>query len=307
MNPRTRRRARGSTPGQRREAYYFYAFASPYLVGLVVFLLGPIVASLYLGFTNYDAATTPRWIGLYNYRFLILQDATFRQALKVTVLYTAMIVPLLVAIPLAVAVLLNQRIRGVALFRTVIYLPSVMSGVAVAMLWTWLLNPKFGVINVLLGLLGIPGPGWLTSETWALPALVLMGVWGMGSWVVIDLAALQGVPAELLEQATVDGANAWRRFWHVVLPLLSPVILFNMVLSSIQGFQTFTSAFIMTGGGPNDATHFYNMYLYENAFRSLQMGLASAQAWILFLVVMCCTGLMFLGARGRVFYSGQLG
>ena len=221
-----------------------------------------------------------------------------------TLLYTAMAVPLLVAVPVLVAVLLSQRVRGLALFRTVFYLPSVLSGVAVAMLWVWLLNPRFGVINFLLGLVGIPGPGWLADEHWALPALVLMSVWGMGNWIVINLAALQGVPAELREQATVDGANAVQRFRHVVLPMISPVILFNAVIAAIASFQTFTQAFIMTAGGPNKATYFYNLYLYEKAFRSLQMGMASAMAWILFVLIMLSTALLFWVARGRVYYAG---
>jgi multiple sugar transport system permease protein len=192
-----------------------------------------------------------------------------------------------------------------AFFRTIFYLPSVMSGVAVAMLWTWLLNPRFGVINTLLDLVRIPGPPWLASERWALPSLVLMAVWGMGSWVVIYLAALQDVPTDLLEQSKVDGAGAIRRFRDVVVPMMSPIILFNMVLVMIQSLQQFTLAFIMTDGGPNKATSFYNLYLYENAFRSLQMGLASAQAWILFMITMACTALLFWAARRRVFYAGQ--
>jgi multiple sugar transport system permease protein len=288
----------------RREALCFYLFASPYLVGLVLFVLGPLLASFYLGFTNYDTGTPPRWLGLRNYEYLLFTDSDFGQSLKVTLLYTAMAVPLLVVVPLLVAVLLNQKIRGLALFRTIFFLPSVMSGVAVAMLWIWLLNPRFGVINFLLSLVGIPGPGWLTSETWALPALVLMAVWGMGNWVVINLAGLQGVPTDLLEQATVDGAGAVRRFRHVVLPMISPVILFNAIVAAIGAFQTFTQAFIMTAGGPNKATFFYNMYLFEKAFRSLQMGMASAMAWILFVLIMLCTALMFWAARKRVFYAG---
>jgi multiple sugar transport system permease protein len=294
-----------ATASARRDARYFYLFASPYLVALFLFTLGPILASLYLGFTNYDASTTPRWLGVYNFNFLLTQDADFWQSLKVTVLYTMMTVPLLVIAPLGVAIMLNRKLRFLALFRTIFYLPSVMSGVAVAMLWIWLLNPKFGVINWLLGFVGISGPGWLTSETWALPSLVLMAVWGMGNWVVINLAALQGVPTDLLEQSTIDGAGALVRFRHIVLPLISPVILFNAVLSTIQCFQTFTSAFIMTGGGPNKATYFYNLYLYNQAFISLQMGMASAQAWILFLLVMVSTAFLLLAARGRIFYLGQ--
>jgi multiple sugar transport system permease protein len=294
-----------TTARARREAGFFYLFASPYLIALFVFTLGPVLASLYLGFTNYDSSTTPRWLGLYNYWFLLTQDDDFWQSLKVTVLYTIMTVPLLIAVPLGVALMLNRTIRFLAVFRTIFYLPSVMSGVAVAMLWIWLLNPKFGVINWLLSFVGIAGPGWLTSETWALPALVLMAVWGMGNWVVINLAALQGVPSDLLEQATIDGGGAFDRFRHIVLPLMSPVILFNAILSTIQCFQTFTSAFIMTGGGPNKATFFYNLYLYNQAFLSLQMGLASAQAWILFLLVMASTAVLLLVARNRVFYLGQ--
>jgi multiple sugar transport system permease protein len=290
----------------RREARSFYLFASPYLVGLVCFTVGPILISLYLSFTNYNAAVwPPRWLGLYNYQFLFLRDADFRQALKVTLVYTAMAVPLLVVVPLLVAILLNRRVRGLAVFRTVFYLPSVLSGVAVAMLWIWLLNPRFGVVNWLLGLVRIPGPGWLADERWALPALVLMAVWGMGNWVVINLAALQGVPTDLQEQATVDGANAFLRFRHVVLPMISPVILFNAVIAAIGSFQTFTQAFIMTAGGPNKATYFYNLYLYEKAFRSLQMGMASAMAWVLFVLILLCTALIFWVARNRVYYASQ--
>jgi multiple sugar transport system permease protein len=216
-----------------------------------------------------------------------------------------MAVPLLVVVPLLVAVLLNQPIRGLAFYRTVFFLPSIMSGVAIAMLWSWLLNYRFGVINQMLGFIGISGPPWLSSERWALPALVLMAVWGMGNWVVIYLAALQNVPVDLLEQAKIDGAGPITRFRHIVVPMISPVILFSAILVLIQSLQQFTLAYIMTNGGPNRATYFYNMYLYETAFRSLQMGLASAQAWILFVLTMICTAVLFWASRGRVFYVGR--
>ena len=214
--------------------------------------------------------------------------------------------PLGLALSLFLAGLLNTEVRGVRFFRTVYYLPSVMSGVAVALLWSWLFNPDFGLVNHLLGLVGINGPTWLASETWALPALIIMSLWGAGQSMLIFLAGLQGIPQQLYEAAEIDGAGGWSRFTHVTLPMLSPVILFNLIMGIIGSFQVFTQGYVMTNGGPNNATLFYVLNLYNQAFRNLRMGYASALAWILFFIILGMTLLVIRQSRERVYYEGEV-
>lgn len=277
---------------------------SPWLLGFFAFSAYPIVYSAYLAFTDWDLFTDPSWIGFENFSTMAA-DRLFWQSLKVTFTYTAISVPLGVALALALAMLLNQPIRGVNLFRTIFYIPSVVSGVAVALLWAWVFNPEFGVLNNGLALLGITGPKWLFDEAWVLPALVLMHLWSVGGSMVIYLAALQGVPTELYEAARVDGAGWWARIWHITLPNISPVILFTLITGFIATFQTFTQAYVMTNGGPNNATLFYGLYLYNNAFRYTKMGYASALAWLLLLLVLVLTLILFVTARFWVHYDGD--
>ena len=286
----------------RREALECYLFISPVCIGLLVFTLGPILASLYFSFTEYNIIRAPKWVGLGKFRELI-QDELFWQSLKVTSLYVVMHLPVSLVLALGIALLMNQKVRGIIFFRTVYYLPSVVSGVAVALLWMWIFNPEFGILNTLLALVNIQGPAWLFDEHWSLPAIALMSLWGVGGSMLIYLAGLQGIPSELYEAAEIDGASRWRRFWFITLPLLSTVILFNLVMGLIASFQEFTPAYVMTSGGPNFSTLFYNYYLYENAFEYLYMGYASAMAWVLLVIVLILTLLVFKSSPMWVFYQ----
>lgn len=289
----------------RREALAFYAFISPWLIGFIVFTLGPILASLYFSLTQYQIVKPPEWIGLQNYRELVT-DRLFWQSLKVTTYYTALSVPLGIAASLFLAILLNQRVPFLSVFRTLYYLPSVITGVAVALLFSWILNPEFGLVNyVLSALFGIRGPGWFYDKTWVIPSFVLLSLWGLGGPMIIYLAALQSVPTELYEAAELDGANVWHRFRNVTLPMISPVILFTLITGIIGSFQVFTQIYVITQGrgGPNYGSLVYVLYLFQNAFRNFRMGYASAQAWILFLIIFGLTLLALRVARSRVYYE----
>lgn len=300
----THRRSR--ITGPRREILYFYIFISPWIIGFLLFMAGPILASAVLSFTSYDAIHLPSFIGLKNYTDLAT-DELFWQSLKVTTVYTLVSVPLGIVLSVLVAMLLNQKIPFLAFFRAVYYLPSVISGVAVALLWMWIFNPDFGLLNWTLStFLHIQGPQWLFSEQWVLPALITMSLWGIGGGIVLYLAGLQGVPTELYEAANIDGANALRRFWHVTLPMISPVILFSLITGMIASFQTFTQINIMTQGGPHYASLFYIYYLWQNAFGAsfIDLGYASAMAWILFVLVLLLTLLALRSSRLWVYYEG---
>ena len=281
------------------------AFLSPWLIGLTVFTAAPIVLSLYFSVCNYSLLQPPLFIGAANYLHLV-HDPVFWKSLENTLYYAALALPAGMIVAIGVALLLNTNLRGRSLYRTLIFLPSLTPVVASAMLWLWLFNAKLGLINVVLEKLGMAHPpGWLVSPRWAMPALALMSLWGVGNTVVIYLAGLQDVPRELYEAADLDGAGALAKTWHVTLPCLSPVIFFNVVMGIIGTLQNFTAPFIMTGGGPVRATYFYSMYLYDNAFRYLRMGYASAMAWVQLLLVFALTGLVFWSAKHWVHYQGR--
>jgi multiple sugar transport system permease protein len=293
------------TRRQKREALEGILFASPWLIGFVLFTAGPMIASFLLSFTEWNGITPVselRWVGWKNYATLIQQDRSFAKALHNTAFYAVFSVPLGMVTALGLAVLLNQRVRGLAFFRTVFYLPSVVSGVATAMLWLWLFNPSFGGVNWLLRQLHLPEPGWLTDESTAIWVFIFMSIWGAGNAMLIYLAGLQGVPEHLYEAAALDGAGPATRFRHVTLPMLTPTLFFNLVMGIIGSFQVFTSSYVMTGGGPNEATLFYVLYLFQKAFEQFHMGYASAMAWILFAIVLAQT-LMVLRSSKRWVYS----
>ncbi len=290
----------------RREALTFYLMISPWLAGFLLFTLGPMVASLVISFTRWDLLSPARFVGLANYQKMFTRDPLFWQSLKVTTLYTAAYVPLELTGGLILALLMNQRLKGIALFRTIYYLPSVLPGVAFVVLWMWILHPDVGLLNTVLSYLGIQGPRWLVDPRWALSALLMMSLWGLGRSMVIYLASLQTLPAHLYEAAAIDGANAWQSFWKITLPLLTPTIFFNLVLSIISTFQTFTSAFVATDGGPLDSTLFYVLYLFRQAFQYFNMGYASAMAWFLFLVILILTLLIVRSSEHWVYYEGRL-
>ncbi len=290
-----------------REEIEFYIAISPWLIGLILFTGGPIIASLLMSFTNWTGLTTLEWTGLTNYKKLFFNDRLFWIALKNTFYYSFGSVTLGVIGGLILAILMNQKVPGIEIFRTIFYLPSITSGVAVAIMWIWIFNPQVGLINYLLSLVGIKGPGWLTSQQWAMPALIIMSLWGVGGNMIILLAGLQGIPEVLYEAARIDGANRWHEFRHVTLPMLSPVLFFVIVISMIGSFQIFTNVYVMTRGGPGTATLVYVYYLYQNAFEYLKMGYAAALAWILFLVILLLTWLQFKASTRWVYYESMTG
>jgi multiple sugar transport system permease protein len=288
----------------RREALAFYLCISPWLLGLLLFVLGPMIASLLLSLTRWDLLSPAQFVGLRNYRRMFTSDPLFWQALKVTAIYTGVYVPVELVGGLLLALIMNQKLRLLGVFRTIYYLPSVLPGVAFVVLWMWMLHPDVGLVNSVLGWAGIQGPRWLADPDWALPALLMMSLWGLGRSMVIYLASLQGVPRHLHEAAAIDGANSWQAFWKVTLPMLTPTIFFNLVLSIISTFQTFTSAFVATDGGPLDSTLFYVLYLFRQAFQFFNMGYASALAWVLFVIIFVLTILIVRSSDRWVYYEG---
>ncbi|MCY0898515.1 MAG: sugar ABC transporter permease [Firmicutes bacterium] len=287
---------------KQQQARYGWAFVSLWIVGLVFFGLGPIIASGVLSFTQYDIASPPQWIGLANYTHM-LHSSVFWQSLKVTTIYTVVSVPLGIIIGITLAIMLNARIRGLRFLRTAYYLPSVVSGVAVAALWGWIYNPDYGPLNAALKAIGITGPAWLESTTWVLPALIIMGLWSVGGSMVMYLAALQQVPTSLYEAAKIDGASIVRQHMSITFPMISPVIFFMLVNGIIGSFQVFTQAYVLTQGGPGYSSYFFVLYLYENAFEYFKMGYAAALAWALFLAIFLVTVLLFWSARFWVYYE----
>jgi multiple sugar transport system permease protein len=273
----------------------------------MVFTAGPMAASLFFSLTEYNIVSPPQWLGLTIYVNLF-QDELFWHSLSVTFKYAAFALPLGLVFSYLIAVLLNQKIPGVNVWRTIYFLPSVVAGVAVALLWARIFDPKFGILNPFLAQFGIKGPGWLADPDWSVPALVIMSLWGVGGNVIIYLAGLQGVPTDLYDAAKVDGATAWQRFRHVTLPMTTPVIFYNLVLGLIGAFQYFTEVYVLTGGagGPVRSTLFYNLYLYQNAFKYFHMGYASTMAWVLFVIVLLLTLLIFRSSDTWVYYEGQL-
>ncbi|MEO8135354.1 MAG: sugar ABC transporter permease [Betaproteobacteria bacterium] len=302
LSPAARSRARA---GLRRDVIG-YAFLAPWLIGFLLFTLGPVSASLYLSFTKFDLLRPAVWIGADNYVRMFTADPRFWQALKVTFTYIVLEVPLKLAFALMVAMLLDKGIRGGSLYRALFYIPSLLGGsVAIAVLWRQLFEGSGTVNQILLWAFDYKGPSWIANPDTAIYTLVLLAVWQFGSPMIIFLAGLRQVPQDLYEAASMDGANAWRRFRKITLPLITPVIFFNMVLQIIEGFKVFTPAFVVSGGtgGPVDATMVYTLYLYNEAFHYFRMGYASALAWVLLLIIGCFTCVSFLTSKYWVHYD----
>ena len=289
---------------QQREQLDFYLAIAPWLIVLILFTGGPVLDSFAFSFTNWTGLTTVEWVGLQNFRQLLFEDDLFWTATYNTFFYAFGSVTLGTLGALFVAVLLNQNLPGTTLLRVVYYLPSIASGVAIAILWIWLFNPQVGLVNYLLSLVGIKGPLWLASQDWAKPALILKSMWGIGANMIIILAGLQGVPQSLYEAARIDGANRWQEFRAVTIPMISPVLFFVVVISTINSFQILTDVLVMTQGGPGTATFVYVFYIYRAAFQYLKMGYASALAWILFALILGLTMLQLWGSRRWVYYEG---
>lgn len=304
MGKLQRQRTMGMGKLQRRRTIEGWLFVSPFVVGFLIFFAGPMLFAAYISLTEWPVLAPSRFVGLQNFRN-VLSDNLFWKSLRITAYYTFFSVPLNMVVGLALAILLNQKIRAVAVFRTLFYIPSVITGVAVAVLWWMVLNSEFGLLNNILQIFGIPRIPWLSHTQWVIPAFIIMSLWQVGGGMVIYLAGLQGIPTDLYEAASIDGAARWAQFRHITLPMLSPVLLFNFVLGIIGSFQTFTNALVMTNGGPSQASLFYVLYIYRNAWQYNQMGYAAALSWILFGIVLVLTILIFRLTSARVYYSGS--
>lgn len=271
----------------------------------MVFTIGPLLFSLVISFYDWPIVGQHHFVGFKNYVTMFTNDPLFWTSLGVTLKFTCIFVPLNLVSALILALLLNQKVKGLSVYRTIFYLPTVISGVALGLIWAWFFNGHFGLLNYILSLIHVHGPDWLNSPAWALVALVIASLWGQGSMMLIFLAGLQDIPQELYDAAEVDGAGRLHRFRHVTLPMLSPTILFNLITSIIASFQTLTLALVMTGGGPLRSTYFYALYVYQNAFKNFQMGYASANAWIMFLLILMFSLFVFRTSKSWVHYEGD--
>jgi multiple sugar transport system permease protein len=290
---------------ERRNQILGLLFISPWLVGFFFFALFPLLAAIYYSMTNYDFIRTPTFIGLTNYVRLFTVDPDFWKVMYNTLYYVGFGVPLGTAVAFLIANLLNSDIRGRTLFRSIIYIPSIVPAICTALVWLFILNVQFGAINGVLKYFELPTIPFLSNPSLAKPSLILIYVWAQGSAVVIYLAALQDVPRMLYEAALVDGANAWQRFWNVTVPMCTPVILFNSIMGIITAFQDFTLPFVLTQGGPMKSTEFYVVNLYRNAFVQFSLGKASAMAWILFIIILFFSVILFQTSARWVYYGGE--
>jgi multiple sugar transport system permease protein len=289
----------------RRSFFTGLAFISPWLIGFIVFTLIPLVSSFYYSLTRYNLIQEPVFIGLDNYIFMVTKDPRFVTVATNTLYYVVLSVPISIAFAFLIANLLNTKIAGRSIFRGIIYIPSIVPAICTAMVWLLLLNIQYGAINGLLQALKLPAIPFLSNPSLSKPTLVMIAAWASGGTMVVFLASLQDVPKSLYEAATVDGANAWQRFFNVTLPMCSPVILFNMIMGLIGAFQEFTMPWLLTGGGPAASTELYSLHLYRNAFQNLRMGYASSLAWVQFVVIIIFTILLFRSSGSWVYYGGE--
>lgn len=285
-----------------------YLFASPWLIGLIVLGAFPILFSFYLSFTNYDMLSTPTWIGITNYRILLTNDSLFYKSLWNTLYHVIISVPLGIIVGVALALLLNSKIKGMGIYRTIYYLPNVVSVVAMSLLWLWLFQPSFGIVNSLLDpiydLFNMEPLQWYQSASMSKMTLIIMGLWTAGGSMIIYLAQMQDIPKELYEAADIDGANGLQKIFKITLPLMTPSIFFNFIMGLIGGFQVFTTSYIMTQGGPANSTYYYSYYLFDKMMSDTQMGMASAMAWILLVITLVIT-MIALRFNKFVFYLGD--
>lgn len=289
---------------KKREWLSGYGFISLWLIGFLVFTLVPMFYSFYLSLTEWDFIGDPTYIGFRNYIDILTKDETFRKALINTVIYTIFQVPLRLLLALIVAIMLTKPYKGSNAMRALFYLPGIISGVAVSTVWTKLFDPYYGAINDILARFGIPAIGWINDVNWAMPSIILMNLMYIGSPMVVFIAGIKDIPQQLYEVAEVDGASPWSRFLHITLPMMSPILFYNLIMQIIQSFQVFTNVYMMTNGGPANSTLVYVLYLYQNAFQYLRMGYGSALAWILFVIVLILTLVVFR-TSGWVYFEGK--
>jgi len=287
-----------------RKTWMGYLFISPFILGFLLWFVAPTVTSIWMVFQDWDMMSPPRFVALENFSTMF-HDDLFWQALKVTAIYTVLSVPLGAVLSFSVALLMNTKVRGINVFRTLYYLPVVVPAVAGSILWAWMLNTEFGFINILLRALGLPKVRWLVDPNLALLSLTLVSLWGIGSTMVIYLAGLQGVPTLYYEAAEIDGAGRWAKLRHITIPLMSPVILFNLITGIIGSFQVFTAGYLITGGGPDNATLFYVLHIYRTGFKNFHMGQASALSWVLFVIIVALVALIFKYIGGSIYYGGK--
>lgn len=281
-----------------------FLFLIPWLIGLVFFLLGPILASLFLSFTQFDGINISSGLTLSNYQEMFFSDPMFLGSLRVTLIFALVTLPIATVIAITLALLLNQKIWGMSFYRAALYMPTIVPIVASSIVWIWIFKgDETGLLNILLSKIGIEGPLWLADPAWSLPALIIMSFWAVGNPMIIYLAGLQNIPDSLYEASEIDGASKWQQLWHVTLPMLSPTIFFNVIVGIIQVFQYFVPAYVMTNGGPQGSTMFYSLYAYQTAFDDFRMGYASALAWLLFLIVLGSTLVAFYGSKKWVHYN----
>jgi multiple sugar transport system permease protein len=295
------------------ETLWGWGLIIPAVLGLILFKFGPVLASLYFSFTKYDIISSPKWIGLGNYETMIADDFWIK-SIQVTLKYSVLFIPLSIIVAYVIALMMSQDLKGIAVYRTMWYLPSLVPTVASAVVWRWALNPEFGPVNYPLKLLGLGAPGWLTDPPWIIPSVVLIQLWGLGNSALIFLAAIKGVPDTFYEAAEVDGANAWTKFWKITLPMTSSVIFFQVIMAVIGSFQVFSVAYILFSGqttsdpaGPGNSALFYVLYTYRNAFGYFKNGYASAIAWVVFVVIMLLTFLLFKTQKMWVYYEVEGG
>lgn len=298
------RRRRGPSRQQIHDNIVGYLFFSPWLIGLVLFNIIPILSAIYYSFTEYSVLQPPRWIGLGNFYQMLYADELFWKAVYNTLYYAIFSVPLGLIFAIVLAMFLNYKVWGLTFFRATFFLPSIVPGVAAAVVWAWILHPEYGIINDMLGRLGIPGPPWLTSEVWSKPAFILMSLWGVGSTAIIFLAALQDMPLHLYEAAEIDGANLFQRARYVTMPLLTPAIFFNLIMGVIGALQIFTQVYVISDGGPVWSTLFYVFYLYRQGFQYFNMGYASALSLVLFVITLIFTLILMMTSKRWVYYEG---
>jgi multiple sugar transport system permease protein len=289
----------------KQQAVFGILFMMPWFIGFIVFGLYPMIMSIYYSLCRYDVLRIPQFIGFGNYEKLIFEDPYFWTSISNTLVYTVLRVPLCIIGSLLLAVLVNNAVRGVKFFRTIYFIPSIVTGVVLSVVWLWMFNPQFGLLNSFLAYMGIPGPLWLLDPNWSKPSMVLMSVWSIGGGrMLVFLAALQGIPKHLYEAVDLDGGGWWAKFKNVTIPMLSPVIFLWSVLEIIFSLQVFVEAYIMTQGGPLNSTMFYNLYLYNKAFNDFEMGYASALAWLLLIISLVITVIQFRLSKRWVYYDG---
>lgn len=282
-----------------------FLFISPWIIGFIVFTAGPLILSLVMSFFDWPITSAPTFRGIGNYIEMFTQDKQFWKSLVITLKYAAIFVPLNMIIALFLAMLITQPLKGVKIYRTIFYIPAVISGVAVSIIWSWILNGDYGVLNYLLSLIGIEGPNWLVDPAWALFAVIIASAFGVGTMMLIFYTDIKNIPIDVYEAASIDGASVARQFFSITLPIITPTILFNLITSLISSFQQLTLVMLLTGGGPLKSTYFYGMFTYNNAFKHHKLGYASANAWVMFIIILILTALVFKSSSVWVFYETE--